>query len=91
MRLDDFSRCTPVEFSEIARAWHDIEERRERGDWERSRMQCICMMQPYSKKKLQPEDVMRFSWDKEKEDDLSKDEIMQRFQAAKKKYKLDNI
>jgi hypothetical protein len=90
MRLNDFEQCTPFEFSAIAKAWHDNEERHERGEWERSRMQCMCMLQPYSKKQLKPHDVMRFSWDggDNKDEDLSRDEIMKRFEEAKERYKL---
>jgi hypothetical protein len=51
------------------------------------------MLQPYSKKRLQPRDVMKFPWDKEEQEeaerkqrtpreDLSREELMQRYRAA---------
>ena len=42
-----------------------IDERREQSEWERLRMSCLCMLQPYSKKRLRAEDVMRFPWETE--------------------------
>lgn len=33
--------------------------------WERSRWLGSMMLQPYSKKNIQPKDVLRFPWDKQ--------------------------
>ena len=65
MSVDDFCRCTPLEFSAIAQGWNEGEQQRERSAWERTRMLCTTMLQPYSKKRLEPQDVMRFAWDRE--------------------------
>lgn len=86
MRLEDFCRCTPAEFRAIAESWGDMEQSRERGEWERSRMQCLCMLQPYSKEKLQPQDVMRFTWENSEGDggeELTAKEIWERFAKVK--------
>ena len=86
MRLEDFCRCTPAEFRAIAEGWNDMEQNRERGEWERARMQCLCMIQPYSKEKLSPQDVMRFKWETEEgeeEVELTSKEIWERFAKVK--------
>ena len=89
MSRDDFCRCTPSEFRLTWEAWSEREERRERSAWERARMECLCMLQPYSKNKLRAQDVMVFPW--EKEDDgaakadrpeLSREEMMERYREA---------
>ena len=65
MSYEDFARCTPLEYAAVWRAWHEAAERREQSEWERLRMSCLCMLQPYSKKRLRAEDVMRFPWETE--------------------------
>lgn len=86
MRLTDFDLCTPQEFSEVARKWNEREEGLMRERWEQSRMQCMCMLQPYSSKRLEPRDVMRFPWDevkREKATAVSAEEAEARYRAAK--------
>lgn len=39
------------------------EEHRYRTGWEQTRMLAVCMLQPYCDKELQPEDVLKFSWE----------------------------
>ena len=63
--MQDFERCTPSEFKATFDAWNGGRERLERGEWERVRMSCLCSLQPYSKKKLRPTDIMEFPWEKE--------------------------
>ena len=90
LALDDFERCTPSEFRAIAEAWDGMRQRSERSEWERARMQCLCMLQPHSRQQLKTTDVMRFTWDDEKEDDVDRAEpqtaaeIMKRFEKVKK-------
>ena len=91
MSMDDFCRCTPSEFYAAYEAWNEMQTSRERGRWERIRMQCLCSMQPYSKSKLTPQDIMRFPWEDKhlpqvgKKEKLSREEIMERYRAAKKR------
>ena len=70
----------------MAEAWHKTREHAERSAWERTRMQCLCMLQPYSRHRLQPRDVMRFPWDSEgdQEEKLTAKEIRERFERVKK-------
>lgn len=94
MSMDDFCRCTPSEFYAAYEAWNEMQTSRERGRWERIRMQCLCSMQPYSKSKLTPQDIMRFPWEERKKSEeegvknkkpMSREEIMERYRAAKKR------
>lgn len=91
MSVDDFCRCTPLEFSAIAQGWNEGEQLRERSAWERTRMLCTTMLQPYSKKRLEPQDVMRFAWDDDPNGDatdeaeqLTAKEIRERFEKVKR-------
>ncbi len=92
MSMDDFCRCTPSWFYKVYEAWHEREQRLEQAGWERTRMQCLCMLQPYSKKKLQARDVMQFPWEVkneegrvEKEAPLSREALMERYRKAKER------
>lgn len=90
MTVDDFCRCTPLEFSAVYESWEESEQRRERAAWERTRLQCTTMLQPYSKHKLKPQDVLKFAWDTrtgatdEEEEQLSTKEIWERFEEVKR-------
>ena len=86
MSVDDFCRCTPAEFRSVADAWHRAEEHRERSGWERTRMQCLYMLQPYSRHGLSPRDVMRFPWDEEESqtEKLTTEEIRERVERVKR-------
>ena len=93
MSYDDFCRCTPSEYAAVWHAWQEADERREQGEWERLRMSCLCMLQPYSKKRLRAEDVMRFPWESGESPDkgdatLSAEEMEARRQAAMERYGL---
>lgn len=95
MSMQDFERCTPSEFRAVFDAWNGREERRERGEWERVRMSCLCSIQPYSKKRLGVTDVMEFPWEKEEKREKSKErreesmeEIKARYEAARRRFGL---
>ena len=86
MTVDDFCRCTPLEFKAVYDGWMESEQRRERAAWERTRMQCTTMLQPYSRRKLDPQDVLHFAWDNQGEEPekLSVKEIRERFEKVKR-------
>lgn len=65
MSRDDFCRCTPSQFYAAYEAWSEMQERMSREMWERTRMQCLCTLQPYSKKQLKARDIIQFPWDGE--------------------------
>lgn len=91
MSMDDFCRCAPSEFYAAYEAWGEARERRERGEWERTRMQSLCMLQLYSKKRLEPGDVMRFPWEESKKKgaenkkSISREELMERYRLARER------
>lgn len=88
MTVDDFCRCTPLEFSKVYECWAEGEQRRERAAWERTRLECTTMLQPYSKRGLKPTDVMKFAWDsghfEDESEMLSAKEIRERFERVKR-------
>lgn len=63
MSLSDFERCTPSEFSAVAGRWRDRQDGLARRGWERTRFLAAVSLQPYSRKPVRPEDVVRFPWD----------------------------
>lgn len=96
MSMMDFCLCTPSEFYETWKVWNEMQLRREREAWERARMECLCTLQPWSKKRLKARDVMRFEWDDNDEDskcsrsnEMSREEIMKRYREARRKVGLE--
>lgn len=92
MSMMDFCLCTPSEFYETWKVWNEMQLRREREAWERARMECLCTLQPWSKKRLKARDVMRFEWDDNSVDskcsrsnEMSREEIMKRYREARRK------
>ncbi len=63
MTVADFCELTPEEFSEALTIRQRLRESGERAEWERARMMCMCILQPYAKNPLKPTDVMQFSWE----------------------------
>ncbi len=95
MSRDDFCRCTPSQFYTIYEAWGEMRERDEQSRWERTRMQCLCSLQPYSKKQLKAQDVMQFPWDggeseaRSRKPEASRDEILERYRKARERAGLE--
>ena len=95
MSLHDFCCCTPAEFAAIAKAWRDRQQHYEQQAWERTRMACLCTLQPYSSKTLGKRDVMKFGWDEEEQpsktgqakEQLTTEEIKKRYKEAVKNWK----
>ena len=69
MSMNDFSRCTPSEFSIAYKVWQEKEQRLERESWEQTRFLACFMLQPHSKRKLLPTDICRFSWENQPQDE----------------------
>jgi hypothetical protein len=87
MSVDDFCRCTPAEFRSIADAYRLSIERKERSEWERTRMQCVCMLQPYSKSRIDPKELMLFPWEDtegDQDEKLTTKEIWEKFEKVKR-------
>ena len=89
--MQDFERCTPSEFNAVFDVWNNWQEKLEQGKWERVRMSSLCSLQPYSKKRLSASDIMEFPWEKKEKttaDTTSREEMLERFAEAKKRYGL---
>lgn len=93
MGMDDFCRCTPSEFRAAWDAWNEMRQSRERGAWERMRMQCLCTLQPWSKERLSARDIMKFPWDDTKEKASEsipdREEILRRYRKVKREAGLE--
>ena len=61
LSLDDFCSMTPHEFNLTYSSWHRTHVEQ---PWEQTRLVACCLLQPWSKKRLDPLDVIRFGWDK---------------------------
>ena len=72
MSRTDFLQLTPEEFSEIAGQWNQNETVFFRSSWEQTRFMAHCILTPFSKKKLNPTDIVRFDWEKEKQENLER-------------------
>ncbi len=88
MSMHDFCALAPREFSEIYKQWAEAQEVREQGAWERTRLLATFAVQPYSKKKLQPKDLLVFPWEKpeKKNAAASGRSTAERFKELKKKF-----
>ena len=94
MSADDFCRCTPLEFQAGYKGWAESEHRRQRAEWERTRMECTFILQPWSRRTLKPGDVMQFGWDDsagsgtdpatDEGENLTAKEIRERFEKVKR-------
>lgn len=89
MSYDDFSRCTPEEFTSICEAYNRHDEAHSRESWERMRLLATVMIQPHTKKKITPLGLLLFPWDKKedkkKEPEISKEESRLRFETIVKR------
>ena len=63
MNLADFCSMTPEEFRQAHGAWLEAEESKMRSGWEMARTLSAFILQPWSKKRLKPSDVLKFPWD----------------------------
>ena len=94
MGVRDFLLCTPIEFRHIYDSWSRMREAERRERWEQARMMCLCQLQPWSRKELHPQDVMRFEWEKnEKKDPQDTEshgraELMERYRRAREQFGL---
>lgn len=87
MSIDDFCRCTPAEFRAVADAWRETEERRERSEWYRMRMNCVLLLQPYSSGRIDPQELLLFPWEEAEggqDEKLTTSEIWEKFEKVKR-------
>lgn len=84
MSLFDFKRMTPDDFIEACKAHSRAIGNAERSQWERARMIAAVTVQPHCKKKIDPQKLLPFPWDKKKaqpktEQKASREEIRARY------------
>ena len=65
---------TLSDFAFAAQGFHDLEENRERQQWERTRWLGALLLQPHAKKgtRMKPTDIAKFPWDKRPSKDSNK-------------------
>lgn len=88
MSRTDFLQLTPDEFGEIVKQWDRYKTDLYRTGWEQTRFMAHCMLTPYSKKKLNPKDIILFEWEKKEEKEHTQVKIATRedFERVKKEY-----
>ena len=84
MDLSDVYDMEPDEIGLIVKEWAAQREEAHRDSWERARFVAHCVLTPYSKKKrLQPTDIVRFSWE---EPERGKKATSKDIERMKRKY-----
>ncbi len=100
MRLDDFCRLSPEEFSSVSEAFSHNQEQHVEDSWERMRLQAAITIQPHCKNRISKEQLVPLPWDKKNEDNqLSENSqssyhgdnltIEQRLDRAKKRIEME--
>lgn len=66
MSLADALTLEPEELGHIRKAWVEQQEANIRSRWEQSRFLAYCGMMPYQRKgkRLKPQDIITFPWEK---------------------------
>lgn len=72
MNRTEFCSLTPDQFRAVWDAYAQKEQRTMRTQWEVARFASYCALQPHSKKKLKPTDIITFEWDVEKPKQVEK-------------------
>ena len=65
LSFDDFCRLTLTEFNETYKAYQSKQETEYRDEWQRTRMLAAIIIQPHCKKKVTPEKLLPFPWEKQ--------------------------
>lgn len=86
LSYDDFCRLTPEEFGAVSKAYQEYREAEYRGEWERMRLLATITIQPHVKKKMTPQALLPFEWDRQKPkaEFVSKDEDKKRLERRMK-------
>ena len=69
MKVDEFYDMLPREFWNKVQGFHELENLRQRSDWERTRWStCLLLNIQIAKgKRLKPTDLIKFEWDNKKD------------------------
>lgn len=87
LSYDDFCRLTPEEFGAVSKAYQEYREAEYRGEWERMRLLATITIQPHVKKKMTPQALLPFEWDRQKPkaEFVSKEEDKKRLERLRGK------
>lgn len=85
MKVDEFYDMLPREFWNKVEGFHELENLRQRNDWERTRWStCLLLNIQIAKgKRLKPTDLIQFEWDNKK-DKMDFKELKERAEYIKK-------
>ena len=85
MKVDEFYDMLPREFWNKVEGFHELENLRQRKDWERTRWStCLLLNIQIAKgKRLKPTDLIQFEWDNKK-DKMDFKELKERAEYIKK-------
>ena len=85
MKVDEFYDMLPREFWNKVEGFHELENLRQRNDWERTRWStCLLLNIQIAKgKRLKPTDLIQFEWDNKK-DKMDFRELKERAEYIKK-------
>lgn len=86
LTFDDFCGLTPEEFNEVYNAYYEKEQAQYENEWQRMRMLATITIQPHVRKKITPQKLLPFPWEKPekkapKEPIVSKEEDLERFKS----------
>jgi hypothetical protein len=86
MSLPDFSVLTPEQFNVVYLAWFRRDESLLRDGWERTRFIAVALLQPHSKKRIKPTDLVVFPWEEEQQEKQVPESTKERFTEALKRW-----
>jgi hypothetical protein len=61
----DFYDLLPREWTNLVNGWNDRENRSEQMKWERVRWQTTILLNPHTKKRIKPKELIVFPWEKD--------------------------
>ena len=87
MKVEDFYDMLPREFWNKVEGFHELENMRQRSDWERTRWStCLLLnIQLPKNKSIKPKDLIKFEWEKDNKIDF--EELKMKAELYKNKVK----
>jgi hypothetical protein len=58
-----FYDLLPREWTNLVDGWNQKENRREQSEWERTRWMTTVLLNPHTKKRIKPKDLIVFPWE----------------------------
>jgi len=60
-----FYDLLPREWQNLVSGWSEQQNRKEQSDWERTRWMTTILLNPHTKKRIKPKDLIVFPWETE--------------------------